>query len=54
MVDAHIHRVLVVIAGNQPCGIVTSTDILAAVAREAQLTGQPKGKSPAKQAPARR
>jgi CBS domain-containing membrane protein len=33
MVDAHIHRVLVVVAQNQPQGIVTSTDILAAVAR---------------------
>jgi CBS domain-containing protein len=36
MVDAHIHRVLVVVDQNRPCGIVTSTDILAAVAREAQ------------------
>jgi CBS domain-containing protein len=35
MVDAHIHRVLVVEAGK-PCGIVTSTDVLAAVARAAQ------------------
>jgi CBS domain-containing protein len=33
MVDAHIHRVLVVIDRNRPCGIVTSTDVLAAVAR---------------------
>jgi CBS domain-containing protein len=32
MVDAHIHRILVVDQGK-PCGIVTSTDILAAVAR---------------------
>jgi CBS domain-containing protein len=36
MVDAHIHRVLVVVDQNRPCGIVTSTDILAAVAREAR------------------
>ena len=36
MVDAHIHRVLVVGDENRPCGIVTSTDILAAVARAAQ------------------
>ena len=33
MVDAHIHRLLVVEHGK-PCGIVTSTDILAAVMRE--------------------
>jgi len=32
MVDAHIHRVLVVVDQNRPQGIVTSTDILAAVA----------------------
>ncbi len=31
MVDAHIHRVLVVVEGRRPSGIVTSTDILAAV-----------------------
>jgi CBS domain-containing protein len=31
MVDAHIHRVLVVTDQNRPRGIVTSTDILAAV-----------------------
>jgi len=36
MVDAHIHRVLVVVDQNQPRGIVTSTDVLAAVARAAQ------------------
>jgi len=36
MVDAHIHRVLVVDDQNRPEGIVTSTDILAAVARAAQ------------------
>ena len=36
MVDAHIHRVLVVVDQNRPRGIVTSTDILAAVARAAQ------------------
>jgi len=33
MLDAHIHRVLVVDAGDKPVGIVSSTDILAAVAR---------------------
>jgi CBS-domain-containing membrane protein len=36
MVDAHIHRVLVVVDQNPPQGIVTSTDVLAAVARTAQ------------------
>jgi CBS domain-containing protein len=36
MVDAHIHRVLVVVDQNRPQGIVTSTDILAAVAVAAQ------------------
>jgi CBS domain-containing protein len=35
MVDAHIHRVLVVTENDRPRGIVTSTDILAAVARAA-------------------
>jgi CBS domain-containing protein len=35
MVDSHIHRVLVVDQG-QPCGIVTSTDVLAAVVRATQ------------------
>jgi CBS domain-containing protein len=36
MVDAHIHRVLVVTEEGRPRGIVTSTDILAAVARAAR------------------
>jgi CBS domain-containing protein len=36
MVDAHIHRVLVVMDHTRPCGMVTSTDILAAVARAAR------------------
>jgi CBS domain-containing protein len=35
MVDAHIHRVLVV-ESKRPRGIITSTDILAAVAQAAQ------------------
>lgn len=35
MVDAHIHRILVMDHGK-PCGIVTSTDILAAVSRTAR------------------
>jgi CBS domain-containing protein len=40
MVDAHIHRLLVVVDQNRPCGIVTSTDILAAVGREARRASQ--------------
>jgi CBS domain-containing protein len=32
MIDAYIHRVLVVVEQDRPLGIVTSTDILAAVA----------------------
>ncbi len=36
MVDAHIHRVVVVVDESRPQGIVTSTDVLAAVARAAQ------------------
>jgi CBS domain-containing protein len=36
MVDAHIHRVLVVVEQDRPLGIVTSTDILAAVAQAAR------------------
>jgi CBS domain-containing protein len=32
MTDAHIHRVIVVDGQNRPVGIVSSTDILAAVA----------------------
>ena len=36
MVDAHIHRVLVAGEGNTPCGIVASTDVVAAVARAAE------------------
>ena len=32
MIDAHIHRVIVVDGGRRPIGIVSSTDILAAVA----------------------
>jgi len=32
MIDAHIHRVIVVDERNHPVGIVSSTDILAAVA----------------------
>jgi CBS-domain-containing membrane protein len=40
MIDAHIHRVLVVMQENRPCGVVSSTDILAAVAQEARRASQ--------------
>jgi CBS domain-containing protein len=33
MLDAHIHRILVIDADDKPVGIVSSTDILAALAR---------------------
>jgi CBS domain-containing protein len=36
MVDARIHRVLVAGEQGRPCGIVTSIDVVAAVARAAQ------------------
>jgi CBS domain-containing protein len=39
MVDAHIHRVLVVVDQDRPLGIVTSIDILAAIGRAAQTAG---------------
>jgi CBS domain-containing protein len=32
MIDAHIHRIVVVDEGQRPIGVVTGTDILAAVA----------------------
>jgi CBS domain-containing protein len=42
MVDNHIHRVLVVNDHESPHGIVTSTDILAAVARTARAAAKGK------------
>jgi len=42
MVDAHIHRVLVVSDRNRPKGIVTSTDVLAAVAGAARRAAKGK------------
>jgi CBS domain-containing protein len=48
MVDAHIHRVLVVVDRNRPQGIVTSTDVLAAVARAAQRGAQEDERKPQK------
>jgi CBS-domain-containing membrane protein len=34
MVDAHVHRIIIVDEQGRPVGIVSSTDVLAAVARE--------------------
>jgi CBS domain-containing protein len=39
MVDAHIHRLIVLDRADRPVGIVSSTDVLAAVARAAQGDG---------------
>jgi CBS domain-containing protein len=44
MLDAHIHRVVIVDEGRNPVGIVSSTDILAAVAREEE-NGEGAGRS---------
>ncbi len=33
MVDAHVHRIIVVDRRNRPVGVVSSTDILATIAR---------------------
>jgi CBS-domain-containing membrane protein len=38
MLDAHIHRIIVVDAQKRPVGIVSSTDVLAAVAYAARAT----------------
>jgi CBS-domain-containing membrane protein len=39
MLDAHIHRIIIIDEASKPIGIVSSTDILAAVAREEPTTG---------------
>jgi CBS domain-containing membrane protein len=46
MADAHIHRVLVIADDGLPCGIVSSTDVLAAVGRAGPgpSSGRAKGK----------
>jgi CBS domain-containing protein len=54
MVGAHIHRVLVVASQSRPEGIVTSTDILAAVARAAQRAARDRNRKPRKEGRARR
>ena len=41
MLDVHIHRVIVVDRNNKPIGIVSSTDILAAVVRADPASGMP-------------
>jgi CBS domain-containing protein len=41
MRDAHIHRLIVVDGGGRPIGIVSSTDILAAVTEDAQRAKAP-------------
>jgi CBS domain-containing protein len=53
MVDAHIHRILVATDQQQLCGIVTSTDLLAGVAR-ASGEIQPKSNAPRSRARKRR
>lgn len=46
MLDAHIHRIIVVDEAGHPRGIVSSTDILAAVARAYQIENmEPEGGS---------
>jgi CBS-domain-containing membrane protein len=37
MIDAHIHRVVVIDEEGKPIGIVSATDVLAVVAREASF-----------------
>jgi CBS-domain-containing membrane protein len=37
MIDAHIHRIVIADGQGRPVGIVSSTDILAAVAREGAM-----------------
>ena len=54
MVDAHIHRILVVVDESRPQGIVASTDILAAVARAAQKAALENARTPKKGSRARR
>lgn len=54
MVDAHIHRVLVVVEQNRPQGIVTSTDILAAVAIAARRAALESERKPKRGSRARR
>jgi CBS domain-containing protein len=43
MLDAHIHRVIIVDPGHRPVGVVSSTDILAAVACAGKESGEGAG-----------
>jgi len=45
MVNAHIHRVIVVDKENRPLGIISSTDVLAAVANTAAWKRQLEGRN---------
>jgi CBS-domain-containing membrane protein len=40
MLDAHVHRVIIADPAGRPVGIVSTTDVLAAVAREAAGTAK--------------
>jgi CBS domain containing-hemolysin-like protein len=42
MIDAHIHRVFVLDEQRRPVGVISSTDILAALAWEWQLLADPR------------
>jgi predicted transcriptional regulator len=44
MIDAHIHRIIVVDAMNHPIGIVSTTDVLAAVAQADVHLWDPEGR----------
>ena len=41
MLDAQIHRIVITDEQGKPVGVVSTTDVLAAVAREEALTGDP-------------
>ena len=41
MLDAQIHRIVIADGQGKPVGVVSTTDILAAVAREEAMTGDP-------------
>jgi len=41
MLDAHIHRIIVVDEDQHPVGVISSTDMLAAIVRSHQLSEQP-------------
>jgi CBS-domain-containing membrane protein len=46
MINAHIHRIVITDSQGKPVGVVSSTDILAAVAREEALTAGPTSDAP--------